>query len=102
MWLWCPFLVTLNEIKGNMKHVFQNTSGRDSAASPRGQLSSGQRKQGQPLCPKDRVTSPVLQQQLQVSQGAPAQSGAVGGGRSYLGGREGASGFTQVLLALFC
>lgn len=41
--------MTLNEIKGNMKHVFQNTSDRDSAASPQAQLSSGQHKQGQPL-----------------------------------------------------
>ena len=32
MWLWCPFLVTLNEIKGNMEHVCQNTSDNDASA----------------------------------------------------------------------
>lgn len=32
-----------------MKHVFQNTTDSDSAASPQAQLSWGQHKQGQPL-----------------------------------------------------
>lgn len=38
---------------------------------------------------KARMISPVLQQQLQVLQAAPAQSSAVGGGRSCLGRMEG-------------
>lgn len=79
--------MTLNEIKGNMKHVFQNSRDSDCAASPQARLPSGQHKQGQPLSQRGDI--PVLWQQLQVPQRAPAQSGAVGGGRSCLGRVEG-------------
>lgn len=77
--------MTLNEIKGNTEHVCQITSDNDAPARPQGQLSSGKHKQSQPLRLKDEVMSPMLQKQLQVPQGAPAGSGALGGGRSYLG-----------------